>query len=282
MLEGPSDPYKQPDKLILPAPPTQPAPPIQGQYGQYGHNGPQPGYSGHTEQVQAGRLIHKNQHTAPPAGPLHTRLAYLWRKDPAYKVLFIAIGVVLISSIVCVTLLAGFVTQLAPPPTSLSSTRSQATPTAITAPTSQATATQAAEPTPIPTPTAVMLATPEPIATAPVIIQSTPNPGEKLTVQIGTLPEQINNNTTIPITVSTNRAGATVFLSVIYSAIPLFYASGPQTTDANGSATFSWTIHERTFSPFTRMISASITAMARDQDNQQASSPTVTVHILTR
>ena len=275
MLEDPFDPHKQPDKLVLPAIPTEE------------YHSPLPEYLVHAEQrpFQARGLVRKNQSPAArPARPLYKKLTHLWHKDPAYKVLFIAIGVVLVSSIICLALLAGFIAQLSPSPRPVTNlpARAQATPTHATQPTPQATPRPTVVPTPMPTPTPIIVVTPAPIATAPGIIAPTPNPDEKLTVQIGTLPAQINNNVMVPVTVSTNQPGATVSLFVTYSAIPLLYTSDPQTTDANGNTTFFWSVHERTFSPFTRMVAANVTAVVRYQNRPQATSQTMTIHILTK
>ena len=140
MFEDPFNPYKQPDKLILPAVPTEEYYP--------------PEYLVHAEQrpFQAGGLIRKNPPPAArPAGPLHKKFTYLWHRDPAYKVLFIAVGVVLASSIVSIVLLACFVNQLSPSPAPMASlpAKMQATPTL--APTPQPTAISTPIPTPIPT-----------------------------------------------------------------------------------------------------------------------------------
>lgn len=265
MLEDPSDSHKQPTPLH--AAPTEeyhapeylvPAPPFQ-----------------------AGRLIQHNQASATrSSGSRYSRIVRLWHRDPAYKVLFVAIGVVLVSGIVCIALLARLITQISPSsaPITHLPPGPQPAPTFAVLPTPQATATPV--PTPIPTPTAVI--TPSPIVTAPAIIQPTPNPDQRLTAQIGPLPAQINNNVIVPVTVTTNQPGATVSLFVTYSAIPILYTSNPQITDASGSTTFSWSVHERTFSPFTRMVAANLTAIVRYQGRQQATSQTMTVHILTK
>jgi len=270
MLE---DPDKQPDKLILPVVLTEQ------------NHAPLPEYLVHAEQrpFQAGGLIHKNPLPAARQA-LHKKLLHLWQKDPAYKVLFIAIGVVLTSTIVSIALLAGFINQLAPSPTPVVSlpARLQVTPTLAPPPTPQPTATSTPVPTPMPTPTPIIIVTPAPIATAPTIIAPTPNPDGKLTVQINDLPAQINNNVMLPVKVTTNQPGATVSLFVTYSAVPLLYTSDPQTTDATGTTTFSWNVHERTFSPFTRMVAANITAVVHYQGRPQATSQTVTIHILTK
>ena len=251
MLENPD---KQPDKLILPAVPTE----------QY--HVPLPEYLVHAEQrpFQVGGLIHKNPlPAARSVSPPHKKLLHLWQKDPAYKVLFIAIGVVLASTIVSIALLAGFINQLAPSPTPVASLplHPQATPTLAPSPSPQPTATPIPQPTPTPTPTPIVVVTPAPVVTAPAIIAPTPNPDGKLTVQINDLPAQINNNVMVPVKVTTNQPGATISLFVTYSAVPLLYTSDPQTTDATGTTTFSWNVHERTFSPFTRMVTANITAV---------------------
>ncbi len=273
MLEDPSNSQKQP--LILPAGPTEE------------YHAPE--YLVPTEQLhfQAGRLINRNRGSGTrPAGSLSSKLVRLWHRDPAYKVLFIAIGVVLASSVVCVALLAEFLTPLSLTPVTYLPSRPQPTPTFVPLSTSQATTPPTPVPTPIATPaptqTPVIVVSPMPAATAPITIVPTPDPNQKLTVQLGALPAQINNNVMVPVTVTTNQPGATASLFVTYNAIPILYSSDPQTTDANGSTTFSWSVHERTFSPFTRMIVANITAVVHYQGRQQATSQTVTVHILTK
>src|SRR5690349_19114188 len=48
----------------------------------------------------------RRQQSSLPTSPV-ARAKHLWKNDPAYRVLFIAISIVLISSIICVALLIG-------------------------------------------------------------------------------------------------------------------------------------------------------------------------------
>src|SRR5204863_5173457 len=76
------EPNPPQEKLVLPPPD--------------GNESSTPGSSLHYMQVRPEHLI---RHAAlPPKDPL-ARLIYFWRKDPAYKVLIIAVGLVLIAGL---------------------------------------------------------------------------------------------------------------------------------------------------------------------------------------
>ncbi|GCE04446.1 hypothetical protein [Dictyobacter aurantiacus] len=234
--------------------------------------------------VRPEQLINKKKAQTLPPGPWHTKLAYLWRSDPAYKVLFIAIGVVIVCSIVGVILVgtafSSFTSRSATNPNQNGSqtvaNTPQATPT--TTPTAQPTMT----PTPQPTATPTAQPTVAPTPTAQPTIASTPTPvpnNGPLTVQFTNLPAQAQNHSTVPVTVAT-KPGATVALLITYNASPSFQQTTTVTADANGTATIPWTINERAFSRFTQVIAARVVAIARDQNNQQTTSQPATVQIL--
>src|SRR6516165_6579248 len=77
----------QPGKLVLPAPPAD----EKRMY-----------YGGQKAQVRPEQLIRTRTQPAPKG--VGARIAYYWRKDPAYKVLMIAMAMVLLAGIIFVSL----------------------------------------------------------------------------------------------------------------------------------------------------------------------------------
>jgi hypothetical protein len=97
-------------------------------------------------------------------------------------------------------------------------------------------------------------------------------------VQITSIPQQVNNKSTVYITVITNQPGVNVNLQITYTnAVPLSSpTNGPQQTDNNGAATVPW--HVNIFA-FGRTATAHVTVIATDQNGQPVQSQTVDVKV---
>lgn len=222
--------------------------------------------------VPPGQFIHRNT-PPPPQQPL-AKLRYFWRKDPAYKVLMIAVGMVLIAGVLCMTLVTNAALQSFNPrnPTPINSSGG-VLPTGIVdnhptfpTPGGGAGATSSSQP---PTSTPVLQSTatipPSPTATGP------------LSVQITNVPSRVKNNTTVDIGVTTNRAGASVWLVISYNALPYRTNAGPRTTAADGSVALPWQVS--VFSLRNRSVTAYVVAIARDQSGRRIQSQPVQVQI---
>ncbi|GCE18281.1 hypothetical protein [Dictyobacter kobayashii] len=282
MKLGPSNPNNQPDMLGQNDAPTEMFQtanrpqgfPYQPAAGQPFNPGQRP-----TPNVRPEQLINKRKGQTIPPGPLHTKIAYLWRSDPAYKVLFIAIGAVILCSVIGLVLLGSVFANFGGRSATTASNQGN---TQATAPTPQNTPAGATQPTATPTlqptatPTLQATATPLPQAT----VAPTPTPvvnNGPLTAQFSGLPGQVNNHTTVDITVTT-QPGATVTLLITYTASPAFQQTNAVVADANGTATIPWSINERAFSHFSMNATARLYAIARGQ-NQQATSQPATVQV---
>jgi hypothetical protein len=93
-------------------------------------------------------------------------------------------------------------------------------------------------------------------------------------LQISSIPQQVSNNSTVPVMISGGQPGERVRLVIAYSAPPYYTESRSSTIDANGQATLYWDV--RTFSlSRKRTITARVTAVLSDGDK----SSTVTVQI---
>jgi len=192
------------------------------------------------------------------------------KNDPAYRVLFVAISVVLLSSLVCIALLAS----------AFYNSTTQKIPGGETNP-RQVDSVHAITPTPTPissavltaTPTATSTSTPTP-TTTPVATQSPV--AEALTVHITNIPNSIQNNTTVPVNVTTSEPEVNVQLSITYYAdgVPFATITQPQKTDSQGNVTILWNVQASALT-----TSAQITAIAQDQQDHQVTSSPVTVSI---
>ena len=250
-------------RLVLPAPPGE----TQRMYGDIQRT-----------RLQTEQLIRRQAHAAPQGTV--ARLAYYWRKDPAYKVLFIAIAMVLVASIVFVSLAsAAFLGN----PNSSSSSQN---PPVVARPTGAVDlrptfpnpgggqgGNQSSQPP--------LYQTPALQPTNPTDQPSpTPNDGGgTLTVQITNIPPQVANGQTVNVSVNTSEPGATVTLVVRYNVQPYRASAGPQTTDGGGNATLSWFV--LVYSIGQRNAQATVYAVATDQNGQQAMSQVATVQIST-
>ncbi len=283
---GPQLPFQEP----IPPGPQQAPWQVQSQYAAPSPFSP-PYRSGRP--VRPEDLIKRPPSTAP-ANPF-ARLGYMWKKDPAYRVLFIAIGTVFLSSMVVVLLISNVFSAPSPAPQpqttgiqSVSTHTATATATATAnsnpnsasintnpTPTQQPTDT----PTPIPEPTD----TPTPIPTAtPTPAQPSPPPAGPLTVQITDIAGNVRNNDTLPVTV-TSAPGATVKLTISYSnAFPFFSETETVTTGANGMATINWDVNVQPIRQNMRTVNARVTAVAQGANGQVVQSRPATVKITVR
>ena len=110
-------------------------------------------------------------------------------------------------------------------------------------------------------------------------IQPSPSPpaSGSLSVQITSIPIHVRNNAVVNVGVNTNEANISVSLVILYSSFPYRGSAGPVTTDTNGNANVRWFVFINAFS--NRMVTASVYAVARDQNGQFVRSQPVTVQI---
>jgi hypothetical protein len=255
-------PFGRPQKLVLPAPP-----------GEEYSSAPPAFPPRMTAPISPEYLIHR-QSAPPPQGPL-ARLRYLWHKDPAYKVLLIAVVVVLVAGTVFAALIgnalvrntsfyaANSTTPLAPPkvPATIN-------PRPTFAPPSGGKGSKSSSLPPAHGPTPDLQTTPDASA------DPTPADGT-LTIDITSIPTSVQNFQTVAVKVSASAPNVTVYLSVKYSVSPRKGFAGPAITDDNGNATLNWLVVVYK----TSGGRASVVAIAKDQNGQQAQSQTVSVHI---
>ena len=256
--------------------PTMPQPPIV-----------LPSYEEPTRPAPIAHPLNRNVHPAqlirrpPSSAPrgLFAKLGYLWRKDPAYKVLMVAIGTVLISSIVCAALIGNMLNQPKQAPATALDPANTPAATAAPAPTTASTLT----PTPISQPTPAPAVQPTTPPVAPTAPAPTPSPAVQstgpLSVQLTNVPAQAKNNSNVSVGVTTNVPGATVRLVVTYTPALGFANGNPKVTDANGNATFSWHIRLFSFRGAGNSATAHIVAFAQDQHGHVAQSQPVDVQV---
>jgi hypothetical protein len=262
-------------KLVLPPPPDTPGP--SGPLGT-----PSPFTGKYNAQINPAQLIRPNG-TAAPHG-LFARLAFYWRKDPAYKVFMLAVVMVLLASIVFVSMAGA--AWLGNPFFGSSYTQSPPTVTApngtvdlhptfgppaggqgssqSSQPPAQSTPVLGNSPTPSGSPT------PQPSPTQP-------GQGGTLTVQITGYNPQVANNSRQPITITTNETGISVFLDVESNANPPFRRYGPGITDNTGTVTIIWPVSF--FSIVKRNITVLLIATAFDQNGNSVRSAPVMVQV---
>lgn len=258
-------------KLILPANPDAASPANPENYPTFSQN-PQ---NGHVP-VRPEQLI--RQKTSPPPMRPIERLRYYWQKDPAYKVLMIAIAVVVIAALLFVSLVSNAMS------------RNPNSPVSQTPPTVVPTGTVDLRPT-FPTPvggsgsssssqppahsTPVLASTPN---ASPTADQPTPTPDNEgpLTVTLGSIPNRVPNNSNVDVSVTTSQPNVTVALVVAYNAPPYRYISSPTTTDGSGNGDLSWAVAVFMFGHHTQ---ATVYAVAQGQNGQKVQSQPVSVQI---
>ena len=219
--------------------------------------------------------------TPSPASPL-AKLRYFWGKDPAYKVLFIAIGMVLIGavafgSLVGTTLLsyAGFFGQ--------ASLYVQNAPTAVVPsgtldlhpkfPTPGGGQGSGSSSQPPPQSTVILQNTPDNTPTTE--LSPTPNPGGELTLQITHIPSRVTNGSSVPVEVRASQPNVSVELYIVYNAEPYRAYAEPSTADGDGNATITWSVLVFKLGN----ASANVTAIAQDSGGQVVESQTVAVQV---
>ncbi len=255
MLDQPDAPEQitQPRKLVLPAYPDE-----QRQ----------------NTTIRPEQLI-RGKSSLPPGGPM-TKLNYFWRKDPAYKVLIIAITAVVISGIIFS--IFGSLALLQ---------NSNATPDSSSPQNPAPGSTVVLNPTfPAPNATSASTASSQPPKhTTPTVTpdvpsgQPTPSQNGSLAVQITNIPNPVANNSVVIVDVSTNQLFASVQLQVRYSSPPFYYTSPSRPTDGSGSASIPWRIHVR--GNGIGQTTAIVVAVVTDQNGQQSSSAQMLVQIIT-
>lgn len=217
------------------------------------------------------------------------KLRYLWRHDPAYKVVMIVAAILLIAGLIFGTLATNILFQMSE--LFLRNGRfvalSQPSPTEVTpqgtvdfhpifpTPGGGQGSTGSSQPPMESTPS--LQDTPAITPTLP----PTPTPiqqGGQLTVQITSIPTQVSNNSIVPVQVTTNEPDVFVQLYVSYNVPPGFYSSRTEVTDGNGNATLSWIVN--VFSIDKRRAVAHIVAIGQDQNGQRVSSSVFTVEII--
>ncbi|MDQ6659431.1 MAG: hypothetical protein M3Z24_00535, partial [Chloroflexota bacterium] len=120
----------------------------------------------------------------------------------------------------------------------------------------------------------------QPTATATATQQtptSTPSTGT-LTVQITNIPPRVRANSTVDVSVLTSEPGVTVRLSITYTAPPFQGITGSRTTDGNGNAIIPW--HPTVFALNNKFVTATVIAIARDQNGQMTKSAPAQVTIV--
>lgn len=264
MIDHPDmhEPAVPQEKLVLPAvPPEQlQSPPV---------------YSNPRMQVPPEMLIRHN--SPPPRSPL-AKLLYFWHKDPAYKVLLIAVAMVVIAGLLLTTFVTSALLH------GLGGLASGGPVVQNPAATAQPVGTVDNKPA-FPTPgggSGSTVTSQPPVQSTPILQPTTPPtpptpPTGSLTVQITHIPNHVRNNTSVDVGVSTNQANISVSLVIYYNSFPYRGMAGPVTTDNNGNATIRWFVFVNAFS--NRVVTASVYAVARDQNGQVVRSQPVTVQI---
>ena len=270
MINQPDTQEQKPQsgKLVLPAPLAE----EQQMY-----------YGDQKAQLRPEQLIQRRTQPAPKG--VGARLAFYWRKDPAYKVLMIAVTMILIAGIIFVSLASaaflGNSSFLASTSSSPQAIPKGANPTGTVdlRPTFPApgggsgTNQQSSQPP--------MQSTPALQPTNPTGQPSpTPGGGGTLTVQFTSIPQQVMNGSYVSVGVNTSEPGVSVILVIRYSVQGGRSTAGPQTTGNDGNATIPWFVLAYGFGK--KPVQAFVYAIATDQNGHQAKSQTVTVQVLTR
>ena len=267
------DQYNSQGKLVLPAYHDSIAPLDQDAQTAYVSSGQEP-YAPYNPPIYPEQQF-MGHYYEPPVNP-SSGYARRKRVDSAHLILIIAIIVVMIATgslaVAAVTIFGPAAAQgnhttvqSGGSPggnTQAGGSASQASATAMPSPTLQPTAT------PMPSPTPSPAASPSPTQNA--------NTGP-LTLTITGLPNEVNNNTSIPVTVQTNQPGVQVQLAVTYAAPPNTYTSATQVTDNNGMATLTWDVQIFAFKSKTN---AHVMVVGQDQNGQQVQSQQINVKVL--
>lgn len=227
-------------------------------------------------QVAPAQLIRPVSSHAPKE--LLPRLAYYWRKDPAYKVFMLAVVMVVVASIVFLSMAgASWLGRSSAgsaysqnPPTAAASTGTVDTRPSFPPPGGGKGSGQSSQP---------------PVQSTPVL-NSTPSgdssptaqPNGNLNVQITGYSRFVFNGSSTYAIVSTGQPGVTVTLNIQSNGTPRFSTAGPQTADDNGNATISWQVFYSHGGH--RTVTLTVVAVAVDQNGQQSTSDPVTIQVL--
>ncbi len=226
----------------------------------------------HRAQFNPNLLI--RQKTLPAPKKVLPKLAWYWRKDPAYKVFMIALAMVVLASIVLVSLVSSSMFGR-----SSSGAGYSQTPPAKVVPGGPVDLHPA-----FPTPgggNGTGQSSQPPAQNTPSLGSTgtgTVQPGGQLTLQITNFPAAVSNNSRVDITVSTNQPGISVYLQIRYNAQPTRASAGPRTTDANGNVTIPWSVFVLSFGH--KNVQATLTAIGTDQNGQRVSSNSVVIQVL--
>lgn len=226
----------------------------------------------HSAPIYPGQLI--RQKTSPaPKGTL-PKLAWYWRKDPAYKVFMIALVMVILAAAVFISLggaslfglsLFGSSYPQNAPANVAPGGKVDLQPT-FPKPGGGQGSNQNSQPPAQQTP-----------SFGPTATGGT-QPGGSSAVQITYYTPFVTNGNRAVVTVSTNQPGMTVSLQVRYSQQASGGRPATQITDGNGNATFIWIVYVAGFGH--KNAQAVVTAVASDQNGQRAFSNTVTIQIM--
>jgi serine/threonine protein kinase len=107
--------------------------------------------------------------------------------------------------------------------------------------------------------------------------QPTPQPVQ-LTLQITNCPQNVNNNTNVPVTVTANQPGVNTQLIVTYDLLSDIFKSQVQPTGSDDSVVLTWQVG-LVKSLLGSLLNAHVTAVATDQNGKQVQSPSVTVQV---
>ena len=224
-------------------------------------------------QIHPGLLI--RQTTPPAPKKVLPKLAWYWRKDPAYKVFMIAIATVVVASIVLASLVSAALFGQSPSGAGISQTPpAKVTPTGkvdlrptFPKPTGGNGTGQSSQPPTQNTPSLGPTAQPT----------GTTQPGGQLTLQIVNYPGSVPNNSVVDITVSTNQPGIMVYLQIRYNTFPSQTRTGSRMTNANGNVTIPWSVS--VFFLGRKHVQATLTAIGTDQNGQLVASGPVTIQV---
>ncbi|MDQ2884822.1 MAG: serine/threonine protein kinase [Chloroflexota bacterium] len=107
--------------------------------------------------------------------------------------------------------------------------------------------------------------------------QPTPQPVQ-LTLQITNCPQNVNNNTNVPVTVTANQPGVSTQLIVTYDLVSDIFKSQLQPTGSDDSVVLTWHVG-LVKSLLGSLLNAHVTAVATDQNGKQVQSPSVQVQV---
>jgi hypothetical protein len=215
----------------------------------------------------------------PPKQPLR-RLGFFWRKDPAYKVLLIAVTCVLLAGLALATLatraflqnpnfLHNFASSSQQVSTNVTPGGTVDLKPTFAVPNGGFGSTSSSQP-----PQSTPYIQPTNPAPQP---QPSPSPApSQLSVQITSIPTSVRNNSIVAVQVNTSEPNVTVVLNIVYNVIPYRSTAGPRTTGNKGYAMIPWNVVVYLFG---RHAQAVIVAVATDQNGNTAQSQPVTVQI---